>query len=237
MIANSDIAFVIPWELPAGRGLEAGPWLEEEFMVASESVALDVLGFNLIGDVARVRLYITAHGQMQRQQCAQRTDKPCIFEHVYFARPDFMDGISVYKTRMRQGERLARKILRDRPEHDIDVVIPIPDTSRVAGQSLAYQLGVKFREARRRTVTLAEPSLCRANSSAKNRFVKSSIRAFGVQWQERNAHRRLDCRGTTCRQIIDMARIRALKKFTLPLRRHLFASLMFTGSICPLRMS
>jgi amidophosphoribosyltransferase len=93
-------------------------------------------------------LFIDAAGEFSRQQCANNPKlKPCIFEHVYFARPDsLMDGISVYKTRMRQGERLAHKIMRERPNHDIDVVIPIPDTSRVAGQALAHELGVKFRE-------------------------------------------------------------------------------------------
>ena len=120
-----------------------------EYMMASESVALDVLGFELIDDVKPGEaVYITASGDLLREQCAEHTRlTPCIFEHVYFARPDsLMDGVSVYKTRMRQGERLARKILRERANHDIDVVIPIPDTSRVAGQALAHELGVKFRE-------------------------------------------------------------------------------------------
>ena len=113
----------------------------KSYMIASESVALDVLGYRLIGDVdPGEALFIDAAGELYRKQCADSPKlRPCIFEHVYFARPDsLMDGISVYKTRMRQGERLARKIMRERPDHDVDVVIPIPDTSRVAGQALAH---------------------------------------------------------------------------------------------------
>ena len=113
----------------------------KEYMIASESVALDVLGFTLIRDVKPGEaIYITVDGELQTQECADKTvHTPCIFEHVYFARPDsIVDGISVYKARLRQGEKLAEKIKRERPDHDIDVVIPIPDSSRVAGQALAY---------------------------------------------------------------------------------------------------
>ncbi|MCB1675972.1 MAG: amidophosphoribosyltransferase, partial [Halioglobus sp.] len=120
-----------------------------EYMVASESVALSVLGFTLLGDVAPGEaIFIDMYGALQRRQCAQHTKLvPCIFEHVYFARPDSMlDGVSIYKTRMRQGEALAKKIRRQRPDLHIDVVIPIPDTSRIAAQSMAFELNIKFRE-------------------------------------------------------------------------------------------
>ena len=106
-----------------------------EYMIASESVALDVLGFTLIRDLAPGEaVYITEEGQLYTKQCAKSPKlQPCIFEHVYLARPDsIMDGVSVYKARLRMGEKLAEKIQRERPEHDIDVVIPIPDTSRTA---------------------------------------------------------------------------------------------------------
>src|SRR5690606_40546053 len=91
---------------------------------------------------------ITAAGQLHTRQCAdQPSYAPCIFEHVYFARPDsVMDKVSVYKARLRMGEKLAEKIQRERPDHDIDVVIPIPDTSRTSALELANKLGVKFRE-------------------------------------------------------------------------------------------
>ncbi|GIR83150.1 MAG: hypothetical protein CM15mP84_08980 [Cellvibrionales bacterium] len=100
-----------------------------EYMVASESVALDVLGSSCSGDVLPGEaICVTQDGELHREQCADSPKlTPCIFEHVYFARPDsLMDSISVYKTRMRQGAALAKKIVKERPAHDIDVVIPIP---------------------------------------------------------------------------------------------------------------
>src|SRR5690606_10573988 len=111
------------------------------------SVSLDVLGFTLIRDLAPGEaVYITTDGKLFTRQCADAPKlAPCIFEYVYLARSDsLMDGVSVYKARLRMGEKLADKILRERPEHDIDVVIPIPDTSRTAALELANRLGVKF---------------------------------------------------------------------------------------------
>src|SRR5690606_20924644 len=105
--------------------------------------------FTMLDDVAPGEaIFIDEHGHLHRRHCAPHAQlRPCIFEHVYFARPDsLMDGISIYKTRMRQGEALAKKIRRLRPELDIDVIIPIPDTSRIAAQSMAYELNIKFRE-------------------------------------------------------------------------------------------
>ncbi|NBR40973.1 MAG: amidophosphoribosyltransferase, partial [Alphaproteobacteria bacterium] len=106
-----------------------------EYMIASESVALDSQGFKLIRDVAPGEaVYIDNTGKLETKICADDVSlQPCIFEYVYFARPDsLMDGISVYKSRLRMGEKLAEKIIRERPDHDIDVVIPIPDTSRTS---------------------------------------------------------------------------------------------------------
>src|SRR5687768_1026393 len=104
----------------------------DEYMVASESVALDVLGFERLRDVAPGEgVVVTARGELHTRQCAEpQPFAPCIFEYVYFARPDsMMDDISVHKARMRMGVTLGEKILRERPDHGIDVVIPIPDTS------------------------------------------------------------------------------------------------------------
>ena len=116
---------------------------------ASESVALDAIGFELVRDLRPGEaIFITSDGKLHTPQSPLAQElTPCIFEQVYFSRPDsMMDDVSVYKSRLRMGEALARKILRERPDHDIDVVIPVPDTSRTAALPLAYELGVKYRE-------------------------------------------------------------------------------------------
>ncbi len=182
----------------------------DEYMLASESVALDVLGFTLIRDVeAGEAVYITADGHMHSRQCADAaTLTPCIFEHVYFARPDsLMDGISVYKTRLRQGEYLARKILRERPDHDIDVVIPIPDTSRIAAQSMAHVLGLKFREGLMKNRYIGRTFIMPGQNQRK-KSVRQKLNAIGLEFKGKNVMLVDDSivRGTTCRQIIEMAR-------------------------------
>jgi len=119
-----------------------------EYMVASESVALDALEFEVIRDIAPGEaIYIDFAGNFHAKQCADNPQySPCIFEHVYFARPDsFIDKISVYKARLRMGEKLADKILREWPDHDIDVVIPIPDSSLTSAVALAHILNKKMR--------------------------------------------------------------------------------------------
>ena len=116
--------------------------LGTEYMIASESVAIDVLGFELIADIAPGEvIFISKEGDLQTKQCAPKKKMaPCIFEHVYLARPDsIIDGISVHKARMRMGEALAQKIKREWGDHGIDVVIPIPDTSRTAALELAQR--------------------------------------------------------------------------------------------------
>ena len=120
-----------------------------EYMLASESVALRVLGFELVRDVdPGEAIYIQSNGKVHSRQCAKNVAyHPCIFEHVYLARPDsIIDGISVYKARLKMGDMLADKILRIYPEHDIHVVIPIPDTSCTAALPMAHRLDVKYRE-------------------------------------------------------------------------------------------
>nr|MBX2857476.1 amidophosphoribosyltransferase [Cellvibrionaceae bacterium] len=187
-----------------------------EYIVASESACLNVLGFKLARDLEPGEcIYIAADGQLHTRICAEQTEKrPCIFEHVYFARPDsIMEGVSVYKARLRQGERLAAKISRDRPDHDIDVVVPIPDSSRVAGQALAQTLGVKFRE-----------------GLVKNRYIGRTFIMPGQQQRKKSVRQKLNVidlefkdkvvllvddsivRGTTCQQIIQMARDAGARK-------------------------
>lgn len=182
----------------------------EEFMLASESVALDVLGFELIRDVAPGEaVYVTAAGEIYFHQCAKKPQlAPCIFEYVYFARPDsIMDGISVYKTRLRQGEYLARKVLRERPDHDIDVIIPIPDTSRIAAQSMAHVLGIKFREGLMKNRYIGRTFIMPGQSQRK-KSVKQKLNTIPLEFKGKNVMLVDDSivRGTTCRQIIEMAR-------------------------------
>jgi amidophosphoribosyltransferase len=120
-----------------------------EYMIASESVALSVLGFELVADVKPGEaVYIGSDGSICTRQCSPSvTYSPCIFEYVYLARPDsVIDEISVYKARLKMGEKLADKILRLYPDNDIDVVIPIPDTSCTAALPMAHRLDVKYRE-------------------------------------------------------------------------------------------
>ncbi|MDY0050832.1 MAG: amidophosphoribosyltransferase, partial [Halothiobacillaceae bacterium] len=117
-----------------------------EYLVASESVAIEALGFTLIRDLAPGEaIYITVDGVVSTRQCAPNAIySPCIFEFVYLARPDsIIDEVSVYRARMRMGEKLAAKIQREWVDHDIDVVIPIPDTSRTAALEIAVALNVK----------------------------------------------------------------------------------------------
>ena len=188
----------------------------KDYMVASESVALDVLGYTLLGDVKPGEaVCVTKDGVLHRQQCAEApTLRPCIFEHVYFARPDsLMDGISVYKTRMRQGAALAKKILKERPNHDIDVVIPIPDTSRVAGQSLAYELGVKFREGFMKNRYIGRTFIM-PGQSERRKSVRQKLNPVPLEFQDKTVLLIDDSivRGTTCGQIIQMARDAGARK-------------------------
>jgi len=191
----------------------------DEYIVASESVALDILGFERLRDVAPGEgIVITARGELHAQQCAApETHAPCIFEYVYFARPDSMiEEISVHKARMRMGVTLGEKILRLRPDHDIDVVIPIPDTSRDAALEIASVLGVKYRE-----------------GFIKNRYVGRTFIMPGQGERAKSVKRKLNpipleflnrvvllvddsiVRGTTSKQIVQMARDAGAKKVYL----------------------
>ncbi len=181
-----------------------------EYIVASESAALSVLGFELVDDVAPGEaIYIDADHNLSRQQCAaDPRHVPCIFEHVYLARPDsLIDGIHMYKTRLRQGVSLAQKILRERPDHDIDVVIPIPDTSRVAAQALAEALNIKLREGLMKNRYIGRTFIM-PGQAVRKKSVKQKLNAIEPEFRGRNVLLVDDSivRGTTCSQIVQMAR-------------------------------
>lgn len=188
----------------------------KSYMIASESVALDVLGYRLIRDVAPGEaVWIDSRGNLHTQMCSDTTSlTPCIFEHVYFARPDsIMDGISVYKTRLRMGEKLAEKILYERPDHDIDVVIAIPDTSRTSAQALANKLGVKFREGLMKNRYIGRTFIMPGQAQRK-KSVKQKLNTISLEFKDKNVLLVDDSivRGTTCNQIIEMARDAGAKK-------------------------
>jgi len=181
-----------------------------DYMIASESVALDVLGFELIRDVQPGEaVVIEKSGALHTRQCAEKPlHSPCIFEFVYFARPDsIIDDISVYKARMRMGDRLADKILRERPQHDIDVVIPIPDTSRTAALQLANRLGVKYREGFIKNRYIGRTFIM-PGQQMREKSVRQKLNAIDLEFREKNVLLVDDSivRGTTSMQIIQMAR-------------------------------
>lgn len=182
----------------------------DEYMIASESVALDALDFELVRDIEPGEaVFIDVDGNLHTQQCSENPKlTPCIFEHVYFARPDsIIDKISVYKARLKMGSRLAEKILRERPDHDIDVVIPIPDTSRSSAVELANRLGVKYREGFMKNRYIGRTFIMPGQQQRK-KSVKQKLNALDLEFRGKNVLLVDDSivRGTTCEQIIEMAR-------------------------------
>ncbi len=187
-----------------------------DYMIASESVALDAAGFELIGDIAPGEaVYITLDGKLHKRQCATNPSySPCIFEHVYLARPDsVMDDIYVYKARLRMGEKLADKIKREWPDHDIDVVIPIPDTSRVAGVELAIRLGVKYREGFVKNRYIGRTFIMPGQAQRK-KSVRQKLNPIDLEFSGKNVLLVDDSivRGTTSQEIIQMARDAGARK-------------------------
>ena len=187
-----------------------------EIMVASESVALDSIGFKLVRDVRPGEaIFVDIKGNLHAQLCSEKTGyTPCIFEYVYFARPDtILDGISVYRARMKMGQNLAKKIKKEWPNYDIDVIIPIPDTSRIAALELSASLKVPFREGFIKNRYIGRTFIM-PEQTQRIQSVKRKLNAVSSEFNGKNVLLVDDSivRGTTSKQIIEMARDAGAKK-------------------------
>lgn len=189
---------------------------DKDYMVASETVALDALGYAFERDILPGEaVYIETNGNVHSHQCCEpRSYTPCIFEYVYFARPDsIMDGISVHKSRMRMGERLADKITRLRPDHDIDVVVPIPDSSRTSALQVAQKLGVDYREGFIKNRYIGRTFIM-PGQAIRRKSVRRKLNAIDLEFRDKAVLLVDDSivRGTTSEQIIEMAREAGARK-------------------------
>jgi|UniRef100_A0A486XRA5 amidophosphoribosyltransferase len=190
--------------------------LGTEYMVASESVALDADGFTVLRDVSPGEaVYITEQGELHSFQCAENPSyTPCIFEYVYFARPDStIDNISVYASRVAMGTMLGQKIKREWAHLDIDVVIPIPETSNDAALQIATVLGLPYRQGYVKNRYIGRTFIM-PGQEARKKSVKRKLNAIKQEFKGKNVLLVDDSivRGTTSQQIIDMAREAGARK-------------------------
>ena len=211
MVANFGLlAFRDPHGI---RPLVIGQRMSEaglEYVIASESVALDVLGYSLLRDVGPGEaIYIDMEGNFHARQCAENPKlTPCIFEYVYLARPDsVVDGVSVYQTRLHMGESLAEKIHREWRDLPIDVVIPIPDTSRPSALQLANALNLTYREGFIKNRYIGRTFIM-PGQALRKKSVRQKLNPIGMEFKGKNVLLVDDSivRGTTSRQIVQMAR-------------------------------
>lgn len=190
-----------------------------EYMVASESVALDTLGFDFLRDVEPGEaVYVTEEGQLYTQQCADNPQNhPCLFEYVYFARPDsFMNKISVYSARVRMGQKLGEKIAREWEDLDIDVVIPIPETSCDIALEIARILDKPYRQGFVKNRYVGRTFIM-PGQQARKQSVRRKLNANRAEFRDKNVLLVDDSivRGTTSEQIVEMARDAGAKKVYL----------------------
>ena len=187
-----------------------------KYMLASESVGLTALGFKIIRDVKPGEaIIIDRKGNVHSHQCSDNSVlSPCIFEFVYFARPDsIIDKISVYKSRLRMGERLAVKIKSEWQYEEIDVVMPIPDTSRTSALQVANELNLKYREGFIRNRYIARTFIMPGQKQRK-KSVRQKLSAIELEFKDKNVLLVDDSivRGTTSQEIVQMARAAGAKK-------------------------
>jgi amidophosphoribosyltransferase len=190
-----------------------------EVMVASESVALEGTGHQLERDVAPGEaLFIDMTGKLHTEQCNdQPTLNPCMFEFVYLARPDsVMDGISVYQARLNMGETLAQRVISTMPPNEIDVVIPIPESSRPSAMQLAHRIGKPYREGFVKNRYVGRTFIM-PGQGARKKSVRQKLNAIGLEFKGRNVLLVDDSivRGTTSKEIVQMAREAGARKVYL----------------------
>lgn len=182
----------------------------KSFMIASESAALSAQGYRLVRDIEPGEaIYITFDGKVFTRQCSDNpTYNTCIFEYVYFARPDsVIDNVFVHKARMRMGHLMAERIKENWPDHDIDVVMPIPDTSRTSALELAYTLNVPYREGFMKNRYIGRTFIMPGQKQRK-RSVRQKLNPLDIEFKDKNVLLVDDSivRGTTSEEIVQMAR-------------------------------
>jgi len=207
------LAFRDPYGI---RPLSLGEGPDGEVMLASESVAIEGSGFKVRRDVAPGEaVFIDMQGQVHARQCALNpTLNPCIFEFVYLARPDsVMDGISVYQARLNLGETLAQRVISTMPPNEIDVVIPIPESSRPSAMQLAQKIGKPYREGFVKNRYVGRTFIM-PGQSVRKKSVRQKLNAIGVEFKGRNVLLVDDSivRGTTSKEIVQMAREAGARK-------------------------
>ena len=211
------LGFRDPWGIrPLILGRRDGPNGGDEWVLASESVALLALGCEVIRDIEPGEaVFITDGGQFFEEQCAEKVSySPCIFEHVYFARPDsVIDGISVHRARLKMGRKLAARIPNEHPDADIDVVIPVPDSGRIAAMELAKDLGVSFREGFVKNRYVGRTFIMPGQAIRKE-SVRKKLNPIPYEFEGKNVLLVDDSivRGNTSAKIVEMARNAGAKR-------------------------
>ena len=212
LLAFRDPFGIRPLCFGEGEGEDGG----RNLVVASESVAIEGTGHRVIRDVAPGEaIFMDVQGQLHAQQCADNpTLNPCMFEYVYLARPDsIMDGISVYQARLNLGETLAQRLISTMPPSDIDVVIPIPESSRPSAMQLAQKIGKPYREGFVKNRYVGRTFIM-PGQGVRKKSVRQKLNAIGVEFKGRNVLLVDDSivRGTTSKEIVQMARDAGARK-------------------------
>lgn len=205
------LAFRDPFGIrPLVLGKRASDSGKTDWIVASESLVLESRGYEIVRDVAPGEaIFITPGGEMFSRQCATNPVLiPCSFEYIYLARPDsVLSGISVYDSRLQLGDVLAEQIAHDIPTGDIDVVMPIPDSSRPSAMQVAQRLGVEYREGFFKNRYIGRTFIM-PGQAVRKRSVRQKLNAMSVEFKGKNVLIVDDSivRGTTSLQIVEMAR-------------------------------